>query len=130
GEAFQSADGRCHLLFVDSPRPLRDYREMAVWLEEIGAVAGPWERETGVKVWRTGEPAFAAEIGTAMEKDMRGTIAITSGLIGLLFLVMQRRFGLLAGLGGVLGLVFVTAMGLAGWIYGELSIMAAGFAAI
>jgi len=30
----------------------------------------------------------------------------------------------------VLGLVFVTTLGLAGWIYGELSIMAAGFAAI
>lgn len=130
GEAFLSADERFHLLFVDSSRPLADYREMAAWLEEIVAVVEPWERETGIKVWKTGEPAFAAEIGSSMEKDMRGTMGITSSLIGLLFLAMQRRFGLLAGLGGVLGLVFLVAMGLAGWIYGELSIMAAGFAAI
>src|SRR5690606_20387424 len=63
-------------------------------------------------------------------RDMRGTVGITAGLIGLLFWWMQRRLALLAGLGGVLALVFATALGMAGWIYGELSIMAAGFAAI
>jgi predicted RND superfamily exporter protein len=44
--------------------------------------------------------------------------------------VVQRRLVLLGGLAVVLALVFLTALGLAGWIYGELSIMAAGFAAI
>ena len=61
---------------------------------------------------------------------MTKTIGVTSTLIGLLFLLMQRRFGLLIGMSGVIGLIFLTAMGLAGWVYGELSIMAAGFAAI
>ena len=65
-----------------------------------------------------------------MEHDMRGTVGITAGLIALLFWVMQRRLVLLGGLAAVLALAFLTALGLAGWIYGELSIMAAGFAAI
>ena len=132
GEAFESANGRFHLLFADSPEPLPSYREMEAWKEKLEAVCSAWEGEEGqgVKVWFTGEPAFTGEIGSAMENDMRGTVGITATVIGLLFLAMQRRFGLLVGMSGVLGLVFLTAMGLAGWIYGDLSIMAAGFAAI
>ncbi|WP_193211288.1 MMPL family transporter [Luteolibacter marinus] len=130
GEAFESADGRFHLLFADAPGPLPGYREMEAWKQQLAAVTEAWGGENGVKVRFTGEPAFAGEIGSAMENDMRGTVGITATVIALLFLAMQRRLGLLAGLSGVLGLVFLTAMGLAGWIYGELSIMAAGFAAI
>lgn len=130
GGGFTSGDGHAQLLFVDAPDPLPGYKEAHDWLARLSEVTGPWSEETGVTVRFTGDPAFEAEIGTAMEKDMRGTISITSVLIGGLFLLMQRRVGLLVGLSLVLGMVFVTAMGIAGWIYGELSIMAAGFAAI
>lgn len=127
---FGSADGRTHLLLVDAPAPLPGYKEAEAWLSEIRKVTEPWSAENGIRVGVTGDPAFEAEIGGAMQRDMSSTIGITSALIGLLFLLMQRRFPLLIGLSVVLGLVFVTAMGVAGWIYGELSIMAAGFAAI
>ena len=72
----------------------------------------------------TGEPAFSSEIGVAMEYDLSGSISITLGLIGILFWWMQRRFSLLLGLVGVLVIVFAVALGIAGWLYGELSIMA------
>jgi len=130
GEGFGNEDGTAHLLLVDAPGPLPGYKEAEAWLNEIRLITDPWSVKHGVSVGFTGDPAFEAEIGGAMQRDMSSTIGITSALIGLLFLLMQRRVSLLLGLSVVLGLVFVTAMGLAGWIYGELSIMAAGFAAI
>ncbi len=126
GEAFESADGRTHLLFVDAPSPMRGYREAEAWLKKLRKSVAGWQAADGkgLKVRFTGEPAFSSEIGTAMEKDLSGSIGITLGLIGLLFWWMQRRFSLLLGLTGVLILVFAVALGVAGWLYGELSIMA------
>ena len=130
GEGFESADGVAHLLFVDAPGSIQGYKEASVWIAEVREIAEPWAEQRGLKLSWTGEPAFQAEIGSAMERDMTKTIGVTSTLIALLFLLMQRRLGLLVGMSGVIGLVFLTAMGLAGWYYGELSIMSAGFAAI
>lgn len=129
---FESPDGRAHLLLAEATEPLHGYREAGGYLENVRETVARWQEDegAGLTVRITGEPAFAAEIGGAMENDMRGTVGLTAVLIGLLFWFVQRRFSLLVGLGGVLGLVFIAALGLAGWIFGELSIMAAGFAAI
>ncbi|MEY3895670.1 MAG: hypothetical protein RLZZ214_1189, partial [Verrucomicrobiota bacterium] len=126
GEAFESGDGRTHLLFVDAQTPMKSYREAELWLKELRKSVTDWQATDGggLKVRFTGEPAFSSEIGTAMEKDLSGSIGITLGLIGLLFWWMQRRFSLLLGLTGILILVFAVALGVAGWLYGELSIMA------
>lgn len=131
-EGYESSDGRAHLLFVEAPRPVPGYRNAGAWIDEVRAVMDEWKKSEGegIVLHLTGEPAFSSEIGGAMENDMRGTVGITAGLIALLFWLMQRRLILLGGLAVVLSLVFLTALGLAGWIYGELSIMAAGFAAI
>lgn len=132
GGGFESADGSAHLVVAEAAEPLPGYKEAGIWLERVRKVVAEWQlaEGKGLVIHLTGEPAFSSEIGGAMENDMRGTVGITAGLIGLLFWIVQRRFSLLLGLGGVLGLVFITTLGLAGWIYGELSIMAAGFAAI
>jgi uncharacterized protein len=129
---LESEDGRAHLVLAEAGRPIHGYKEAGRWLEEVRAVVEEWAAgsEADVVVSFTGEPVFASEIGGSMEGDMSGTVGMTAVLIGLLFWWMQRRLALLAGLGAVLAVVFVTALGLAGWIYGELSIMAAGFAAI
>lgn len=126
GEAFESEDGRTQLLFVDSPDPLPGYREADAWLKGLRASVAKWQEGDGkgLKVRMTGEPAFSSEIGVAMENDLSGSIGITLGLIGLLFWWMQRRFSLLLGLTGILVMVFAVALGVAGWLYGELSIMA------
>jgi predicted exporter len=129
---FESPDGRGHLVFVEAPESVSDYQSAGVWLRKLRATLEDWRsgEAANVEFFLTGEPVFAAEIGGAMENDMRGTVGITSALIALLFWFAQRRLVLLGGLSVVLGMVFVSALGMAGWIYGEMSIMAAGFAAI
>jgi uncharacterized protein len=126
GEAFESEDGRLHLLFADAPQTLHGYREADAWLAKLRKSLASWQKNSApnITVHLTGEPAFSSEIGVAMEKDLSGSIGITLGLIGLLFWWMQRRFSLLLGLTGILILVFAVALGVAGWLYGELSIMA------
>jgi predicted RND superfamily exporter protein len=132
GAAFASADGTAHLIFLDAPGEIPGYREAGVWLDSVRASAEEWKDIKGapVRFSLTGEPAFSSEIGGAMEKDMSGSIGITMTLIALLFWWMQRRLMLLHGLVVTLCLVFAVALGLAGWIYGELSIMALASAEI
>ena len=116
GEAFESADGRTQLLFVDAPAPMAGYREADAWLQRLRKSVTAWQagEGAGLRVRLTGEPAFSSEIGVAMENDLSGSIGITLGLIGLLFWWMQRRFSLLLGLTGILILVFAVALGVAG----------------
>ena len=108
------------------PSPITDYRTADAWLKKLRKSITDWQAGdgAGLKVRLTGEPAFSSEIGVAMENDLSGSIGITLGLIGILFWWMQRRFSLLLGLTGILLLVFGVALGIAGWLYGELSIMA------
>jgi len=126
GEAYESADGLSHLLFVNSPKSLEGYRPADEWMTSVRNAIADWQKGDGegLTVRLTGEPAFSSEIGRSMENDLSGSISITLGLIGILFWWMQRRLSLLLGLIGVLILVFTVALGVAGWLYGELSIMA------
>ena len=131
-EAFESADGRAHLLFAEAPRPVHGYKEAGEWLDRVRAVIATWQagEGKGLTVRLTGEPAFSSEIGRAMDYDLSGSIGITLTLIAILFWWMQHRLSLLAGLSGILVLVFAVALGLAGWFYGKLSIMALSSAEI
>lgn len=132
GEAYESPDGRAHLLFISAPTDMPGYREAAGWIDAVKQSVASWQQGEGkgLTVRYTGEPAFASEIGQSMENDLSGSIGITLGLIALLFWWMQRRLSLLAGLTGVLILVFAVALGMAGWMYGKLSIMALSSAEI
>jgi len=133
GGGFESGDGRARLLLIDAPRDVGGYRSAAGWLEEVRGVVDGWlaDGNEWVEVGLTGDPAFNAEIGGAIERDMSGTVMLTALLIGGLFWWMQRRWRLLAGLGAMVGIVFLATLGAAGWMFpGGLGVMSAGFAAV
>jgi predicted exporter len=131
---FESDDGLARVIVLESPTGVAGHRAAEAWVEAVRASAGAWLAENNdgadMRLRITGGPAFAAEIGGAMERDMRGTALATLLLVSALFWWMQRRLRLLAGLVVMLGLVFATTLGVAGWLPGGLSVMTAGFAAI
>ncbi|MDA7504685.1 MMPL family transporter [bacterium] len=126
---YQSEDGRFWLVMIANTDLGLEYREHAKWVNQIRESTNNWKSE-GFTYTLTGGPVFSAEIGSGMEKDMSGTITITSIIVGILFLLTQRSFVQLLVLGAILGLVFLITLGLAGWIYGTLNLVSVGFAAI
>jgi predicted exporter len=130
GGGYENADGTAGFLLVEAPEDTAGYAARGEWIAEIRERAGPWAEKNQVRLGFTGDPAFEAEIGGAMQRDMSGTVAVTSLLVAGLFLSMQRRPRLLVGLITGFALVFGFTLGLAGWWFGALSLMTAGFAAI
>ncbi len=127
--SYQSEDGKLWLILIAKPDLDLGYQQHAEWVSQIRAAADEWKEE-GFSYRLTGGPVYSAEIGTGMEKDMSGTIMMTSIIVGLLFLLIQRSPVQLVVLVVILGLVFLITLGLAGWIFGTLNLVSVGFAAI
>lgn len=127
--SYQSEDGKLWLIMIAKPDLGIGYQEHAGWVSKIRAAADEWNEE-GFSYRLTGGPVYSAEIGAGMEKDMSGTIMMTSIIVGLLFLLIQRSPVQLAVLAVILGLVFLITLGVAGWIFGNLNLVSVGFAAI
>ena len=125
-----SPDGKLGLLMVTPATEVGNYKAAAQWLEvikgEVAASAAP----ANVKVSFTGEPAFQAEIGGGIERDMSSTIGFTELLIALLFWVVFRRVKPLLWIQLLVAISLAVTLGLGGLLVGKLSIMSLGFAAI
>ena len=130
--SFQSGDGKSSILLIQNPHPTTDYHKDVAWLGEIRQAVKSWPgmKEYGLAFGLTGGPVFNAEIGAGMEKDMSGTIVLTSVLIGLLFLLVQRHPGQLLMISLLLGLSFLITLGIGAWVFGTLNLVSVGFAAI
>jgi len=134
-DAMASPDGRFRLFYVEgSGVDFSDYRAAAGWLREMKNFLAAWRMETSVpaevKIGLTGHPAFMAEVGSGMERDMTMSVVSTMALIALLFWVMHRQSQPLGWLIAALCLVLILTLNLGGLIFGKLSVMSAGFAAI
>ncbi len=138
-DPFASPDGAFRMLYVEAaPEGFANYKEMVPWLAGVrqviaGALADYEAEHPGaapVTVQYTGEPAFVAEISTGMERDMKGSITATAILIGLLFWLMHRQLRPLLWLAIMVSLIFILTLTAGGLIFGELSVMSVGFAAI
>ena len=130
-----SDDGKFRVLLVTPKSVVSDYRTAEAWLKQINAEVDAWrgsDKELGskVKIRRTGEPAFQAEIGAGIARDMSNTIGMTEVLIALLFWFMFHRLKPLVWIQLLLMLSMVVTLGLGGFLVGKLSIMSLGFAAI
>ncbi len=130
--SFQSDDGKSWIVMIDNPHRTMDYHKHDEWLGNIRKAADSWPglEELDLEYGLTGGPVFNAEIGAGMENDMSGTITITSILVGLLFLLIQRNPGQMLMISLLMGLSFLITLGMGGWIFGTLNLVSVGFAAI
>lgn len=129
-----SDDGKFRVLLVTPAALVSDYRSADAWLKKIDAEIEAWRKDARssepVAIRKTGEPAFQAEIGSGIARDMSNTIGMTEVLIAILFWFMFRRLKPLLWIQLLLMLSMVVTLGLGGLFVGKLSIMSLGFAAI
>lgn len=125
-----SEDGAFRVLMVTPATGVGNYKAAGAWLEQMKGEIAQVTKDQAVTVRYTGEPAFQAEIGAGIEKDMSSTIGMTEVFIALLFWIMFRRLKPLMWIQGLVMLSMVLTLGFGGLIVGKLSIMSLGFAAI
>jgi len=134
--SFSSDNGKMRMLMIRHKKESDlGYKADAVWVSEIRSQIDRWLKRMEGEGLRyryqlTGGPVFNAEIGSGMERDMKGTMSVTLLLIAGLFLLMQRDFKQLLLIVGLLGVTFLLTLGVAGWLIGSLNLVSVGFAAI
>jgi predicted RND superfamily exporter protein len=109
------------------------YRDAGAWLKKIQATVADWrasEAGLNVEIGLTGTPAFMAEVGARMERDMTISAAATMILISILFWIMHRQSKPLSWLVSAMMLTLSITLIIGGQLLGNLSVMSAGFAAI
>lgn len=126
GSEFVSADGTFRVIYLEAPPLSGGYRGTVDWVRGVRAALAAVPATVGV----TGEPAFVADISSTMEWDMKSSAFVTLAVIALLFWLAYRRIRPLALLLALLGLTFVIALGLAGVLLSELTMIGVGFASI
>jgi len=133
-ELFASKNGCFRMVFIEASSELGSYRECAKWLDKVKQIIespelkGAISRNVTIKY--TGRPAFVAEIGKGMERDMGAPSAGTLAVIALLFYITHRRWRPLLWLIVLLILILGTALALGGLVYGTLNVVSLGFASI
>ncbi|MFP6873424.1 MAG: MMPL family transporter [Verrucomicrobiales bacterium] len=134
GGKYVSGDGRFRAVYLGSPADSLNYSESADWIARVRAVVNEWQGKNSVvpelRIGFTGEPAFSAEIGGGMQRDMSGSILVALVLIHLLFWLMHRRFLPLAAIFFTLLLILSATVITGSLVLGKLSVMSVGFAAI
>lgn len=131
--SFESDNGETRFLFLKRKKTLNEsYKDDATWVSQVRDSIEEWVTENdGIFTYGiTGGPAYNAEIGAGMEKDLLGTVGITIALISILFLLLQREFKQLVLLIFTVSLTFFLTLGIAGWIIPSLNMLSIAFAAI
>lgn len=120
-------------LFLDFPGNRNDAFNTQQWLSKIDEHLQQWKEDNPrefSELITTGYAPYALELKTAMKKELTLSAALTTTLVGILFLLVYRR--ILPFLGVILTLS-LTALGtllVASLIYGPLNSISIGFAAI
>src|SRR5262249_19204043 len=131
-EMFSSPDGSFRILFVTAVSELSTYRDCDRWVSAIRQLAG--EAISGTKapptLGFTGRPAFVAEISRGMEHDITSSVGGTSLIIAALFWLAHRRWKPMLWLLTLLALILGSTLALGGLIFGRISVVSMGFAAI
>ena len=142
-DPFASADGTFRMLYATaSSDSFANYTEVVKWLSEVRPVVEAWQEKflqenpdaaadlANLRIGYTGKPSFIAEVSTGMEGDMRGSMTFTSIFICLLFWLIHRRLVPLVWLFSLLLLIVGITLLIGSTVFGQLSVMSIGFAAI
>lgn len=126
---FASADGTFHVVYVQAAHPFKNYRQAGAWIEAIHRAAAPWETG-GVRLGFTGEPAFVSTISASTQHDMTTSGIVTMVAIALIFWLCYRRAKPLLELQSMLLIIFALTLAFAGLVFGDLTVIGVGCAAI
>ncbi|HWY30580.1 MAG TPA: MMPL family transporter [Candidatus Acidoferrum sp.] len=130
-QIFASPDGTFRLVFARAAGELRGYRDCTAWCaavkDVVNAALPPGE---GIKVGYTGRPAFVAEISASMRRDIIQSTGGTAVVIALLFWIAHRRWKPMLWLLTLLGLILAFTLAIGGLVFGSVSVISMGFAAI
>ena len=138
-DPMTSSDGTFQFMYVKGAGvDFTNYRDADIWLKKVKVLVEEWVREwtatqgaeAVIEVGLTGTPAFMAEVGTEMERDMTISVVATMLLISLLFWIMHRQTRPLSWLVSAMLAILAITILLGGALFGDLSVMSAGFAAI
>ena len=131
---FSSPDGTFRIVFVQAKPDLKNYRACLAWLDEIkrliGGARASGDFSAEITTGFTGSPAFVAEISSGMEKDMTGSVGLTSLIIAILFWLAHRRLVPMLWLLTLLALILGATLAFGGLIFGTVNVVSLGFAAI
>ena len=127
---FASADGRFHVVYVESAVSFENYNHAVAWIDAIHRATAEWQGKNGVHLGYTGEPAIVASIAQSMQRDMQSSGVVTLLVIALLFWFCYRRFRPLLELQAMLLLIFTLTLAIAGWAFDQLTVIGVGSSAI
>ncbi|MCC7507756.1 MAG: MMPL family transporter [Planctomycetes bacterium] len=120
-----SSDGRFAVLFVEADFPSSDTGRGREFMDALQAAL-----PTSVTAHVIGAHRSSVDNAVVLRSDMHLTIATSLIAIVLLFLIVFRSLTpIVLPLLGV-GFGFIVALGLQGWIHGELSAITVGFSAV
>lgn len=132
---FSSADGTFHVVYAESAKPFKNYKDTIAWMKQIKRIvaqtlaAQPAGAEK-VRIGYTGEPAFVADISGSMEWDMMSSGFVTLLIIALIFWICYRQARPLMDLQAMLVLIFTLSLATAGLFLSQLTVIGVGCAAI
>ncbi len=128
---FASADGMFRIMFVKARGELAGYRECTDWLDVVKkSASAALPAGDKVEIGYTGRPAFVAEISASMKRDIIQSVGGTAVAIAILFWLAHRRWRPLLWLLTLLVVILASTLALGGLIFGTVSVISMGFAAI
>jgi len=131
-DAFVSADGTMHLVFVEVDQPGIGPHECQALMRKVDAFKAQFLDSCTVKpaILVTGRDAFVDQISRSMRFDIVSTLLGSIVLVSVVFYVGFRRFLPLVALMHVLLLCCVIAIALGGLIFHELNLITIGLCSI
>lgn len=134
---FSNESGTFRVVMVEPAQANMSYQEAARWLDQIKSRVRETQQrlsaEMGNPKWDvsyTGNPVYVTEIALGMESDLKSSVASTLLVICLLFWVTHRSLKPLGWLVMALGMTLFLTMALGALLFGKLSVISCGFAAV